>query len=97
AGATGPTGPAAFTAAPGSDHTASGLTITLTANENQAFGDVCRIDSNGEAALADADAIATASAVVMCVSSSVTANNSGNYMLMGIARDDTWNWTVGGL
>jgi hypothetical protein len=91
------TGNVNLTAAPGSDHTASGIKITLTANENQNFGDVCYIDSSGEAHLADADAIATSSVVVMCADSSISANNSGNYLLFGIARDDTWNWTAGSL
>lgn len=82
------------TAAPGSDHTVSGTTITLTANENQAIGDVCYINADGEAQLADADAIASSKVVAMATES-ITANNPGTYLLNGIARDDTWNWTVG--
>lgn len=85
------------TAAPSSDHLASGLKITLTAHDAQAFGDVCFINADGEAALIDADAIASMTAVVMCADASISANASGTYLLMGIARDDTWNWTVGGL
>lgn len=85
------------TAAPGSDHLASGTIIALTANENQAFGDVCYINVDGQAQLADATVIATASAVVMCADASINADASGNYLLYGIARDDTWAWTVGGL
>ena len=83
-------------AAPSTDHSFSGTTITLVANENQAFGDVCFINSDGEAQLADADAEATASAIVMCTAT-VTTGNSTTYLLTGIARDDTWAWTVGGL
>ena len=83
-------------AAPSTDHTASGTKITLTANENQNFGDVCYIDSSGEAALADASAIATAGAVVMCMET-VTTGNPATYLMVGVARDDTWAWTVGGL
>lgn len=85
-----------LTAAPSVDHSASGITIALTANENQAFGDVCRINSDGEAQLVDADAIATSDAVVMCADATISADASGNYLVMGIARDDTWAWTVGG-
>lgn len=84
-----------LTAAPGTDETFTGVAVTLTANENQAFGDVCYINSDGEAQLADADAAATASAVLMCTQT-VTANNPATYLLFGIARDDTWAWTVGG-
>lgn len=86
-----------LTAAPASDHLASGIKVVLNANENQAFGDVCYIDSDGQAHLGDADAIATASCVVMCADASISANADGNYLLLGFARDDSWNWTVGGL
>jgi len=86
-----------ITAVPSSDHTASGITIQLVAHENQAFGDVCYVASDGQAQLIDADAIATMSAVVMCADSTISATATGTYLLMGIARDDTWAWTVGGL
>ena len=84
-----------ITAAPGSDHTASGMKITLTANENQAFGDVGYINADGEVQLADADAIATGKVMAMAVAT-IAGDASGTYLLQGIARDDTWNWTVGG-
>lgn len=86
-----------LTAAPASDHLASGIKVVLNANEAQAFGDVCFINSDGQAQLGDADAIATSSCVVMCVDASISANADGNYMVLGFARDDSWNWTVGGL
>lgn len=81
--------------APSTDHTAFGLKIYLTANENQAFGDVVYINTDGEAQLADADAIATAKVIGMCTET-VTANNVGTYLIQGTARDDSWAWTVGG-
>jgi len=86
-----------ITAVPGSDHIASGIKIVLTAHDTQAFGDIAFINSDGEAALADADAIASSSAFVMCADASISADASGNYLLLGVARDDTWAWTVGGL
>lgn len=85
-----------ITAAPGSNLTATGTKITLTANEGQAFGDVCFINVDGEAQLGDADATSTASCVVMCLET-VTANNPAEYLMLGVARNDTWAWTVGGL
>ena len=85
-----------ITAAPGSNLTATGTKITLTANEGQAFGDVCFINVDGEAQLGDADATSTASCVVMCLET-VTANNPAEYLMIGVARNDTWAWTVGGL
>ncbi len=85
-------------AVPASDHTVSNQKIVLTAHDTQAFGDVCFINSDSEAAIADADAIASSLVVVMCADESITANASGNYLLPGgVARDDTWTWTPGGL
>ena len=78
------------------DHSATGTKTRLKANEAQAFGDLCFINADGEAQLADADAIATACVVCMCADASISADAYGNYLLFGTARDDTWNWTVGG-
>ncbi|PKO02090.1 MAG: hypothetical protein CVU43_09735 [Chloroflexi bacterium HGW-Chloroflexi-5] len=86
-----------ITAAPASDHLASGVKIRLTAAATMAFGDVGYIASTEKVALIDADAIASMSGVVMCVDASISADAEGNFLLIGIARDDTWNWTVGGL
>ena len=85
-----------LTAEPATDHEASGTTILLTAHENVVFGDVCYINTDGEATIIDADAIASMSAIVMAVAT-ISADASGEFLLMGIARDDTWDWTVGGL
>jgi len=80
------------------DKSISGTLITLTANENQTFGDACYINTDGEAQIADASAIATASAIVMCADATISGDASGNYLLFGTARDDDgWDWTVGGL
>lgn len=84
-------------AVPSLDHTATGLSVTLTAHDAQAFGDVCFINSDGEAALADASVIATAKVAVMCVDATIDANVAGKYIVLGIARHDAWNWTPGGL
>lgn len=86
----------ALTPAPASDHLATGMKISLTAHENVAFGDVCFINTSGKAQIIDADAIATMSGIVMAIAS-ISADASGEFLLMGIARDDTWAWTVGGL
>ena len=83
-----------ITAVPSSDHSASGPKITLTANEAQAFGDICRINSSGKAQIADASVIATADALFMAIAT-ISANASGTYLVLGIARDDSWTWTVG--
>ena len=76
----------------GADHSASGVKTTFTANENQAFGDVVRLNSSGKAQLAKADAIGNASGIVILIDASVAANGTGNYLLLGTIRDDSWNW-----
>ena len=85
-----------LTAAPASDHTANGIIIALTAGENVVFGDACYIKSDGKMWKADADAIATGGAVALAIAT-IAADASGDFLLQGIARDDTWAWTVGGL
>jgi len=79
------------------DHSVSGITIPLSANETQAIGDICRIDTDGQARIAKADTIANSGALVMCADATINADATGTYLLQGVARDDTWNWTVGGL
>jgi len=86
-----------LTAAPSANSTVSGTIIQLAATQTQAIGDVCYIASTGKASLAKADAIANANAVVMCADASIATDATGNYLVLGIARYDTWNWTVGGL
>lgn len=80
---------------PDADHESSGMTAVFTANENQAIGDVCYIDANSEMHIADADAIATSYIVGMCADATISADASGNYLLSGFIRDDTWTWTPG--
>jgi hypothetical protein len=86
-----------ITAAPADDHSYTGPRISLTAASNVAFGDLCYIASTGKATLVDADAIGTSSGIVIAVAS-INADASGYFVLPGaLLRDDTWNWTVGGL
>jgi hypothetical protein len=95
-GATGPTGPSELTAAPAADHTATGIKCNFTAGENLVFSDVCYVKSDGKLWKADADAIATSSVIAMALAT-INADASGSFLILGIARDDTWAWTVGGL
>lgn len=83
------------TAAPSADVTATGLKISLVAGQNSAFGDVCYIASNGKATLVDADAIASGYGLVMALAT-ISADATGSFLLLGVARNDAWNWTVGG-
>jgi hypothetical protein len=82
--------------APTSDHSASGSIATLTAAESLVFGDFCYMNASGKMAKADADAIATSSCIGLAIAT-ISADATGNFLMVGFARDDTWNWTVGGL
>jgi len=96
-GVTGPTGPSELTAVPASDHTSTGIKCNLYAGEAVAFGNVCYVKSDGKLWKADADAIATSGVIAMCVDETIAENALGSFLMFGIARDDTWAWTVGGL
>ena len=92
---TGGGGSTNLTAIPSTDKTASGITTDMVANENQAFGDLVRINATGKAQLAKADVIANATGLAMCIDNAVAANATGKYLLLGFVRNDAWNWTVG--
>ena len=82
-------------ASPSSDHTASGTIVTMTAGDNLNFGDACYINpSDGKAKLADADALSSATAIIVAIGT-ISANASGDFLMNGVARDDSWNWTTG--
>ena len=85
-----------FDAAPASDHNAAGLIASMTAGATLAFGDAVYQKSDGEMHLGDADAAATAGVVALAVASG-SDGAASNFMFYGFARDDSWNWTVGGL
>jgi len=82
---------------PDTDATVSGITADFVAAGNIAFGDVCYIASTGKATLVDADAIASMSGLVMCADATISADATGSFLMIGFARNDAWNWTVGGL
>ena len=82
---------------PGADHLASGIKCLLTAGVAMAFGDVGYIKSDSKVGLIDADAIATMSAVVMCIDETIAQDAEGTFLVMGFVRDDTWAFTPGGL
>ena len=82
----------------GVDHTASGEVIQLDANAATTIGDVVFINNIGEAQLCKADAITNCRyAFAVCASPSIGAHAAGKWLTKGSIRDDTWNWTVGGL
>lgn len=76
--------------------TVNGITTTFRANESHHIGDAIYINSTGSAQLGNATDVSSSLAVGMCIAS-VSGNANGEYLLTGIARYDTWNWTVGGI
>ena len=80
------------------DNTQTGPVIRpFTAGENLAFGEVCYFKA-GDSKMwkADANATATMPVVSMCVSAAITAEASGNFLMIGEVYDDAWSWTVAG-
>lgn len=65
-------------------------------NEDQVFGDLCYIDGDGEAHIADASSLATAKVFGMQYFSSIGAGEIGSYVLFGLITG-IWTWTnIGG-
>ncbi len=84
------------TEAPGSDDTATGVHVALTAGESLAMGDPVYFKSDGKVWKGDADTAGTFPAMGLATTTAA-ANASVTVLLLGIARHDAWSWTVGGL
>lgn len=72
-----------------SDHTHSGITCTGTTGLSIGNAVYRKLDSTF--ALADADAVGTMPVVALATAT------SGEFLLLGYMRDDSWSWIVGGL
>jgi len=81
---------------PDADHTANGIMIPGTAGENLVFGDFLYYKSDGKWWKSDADAVVTMPISGMATGT-IAADASGEILVYGVARDDTWAWTVGAL
>lgn len=84
-----------ITAAPSTDVTVSGTTIVLTAGENLVFGDIVYIKSDGKMGKADANSAGLFPSQFMATET-IANGDTGVFLVDGIARNDAWNWTVGG-
>lgn len=82
-------------AEPSSDLTASGLKVSMTAGESLAAGDVCYLKSDGKMWKADADDTDTYPALALALAT-ISADASGEFLLKGFFRDDSYTNTVGG-
>jgi len=81
---------------PGSNYSGNGIKGTFT-NGNSvsvAFGDVCFMASDGHMEFADADSATTMPGLYMALET-ISAAASGQWMIMGVVRNDVWNWVKG--
>lgn len=80
------------------DHTYTGFDATMVAGENLVFGQLVYYKSDTKFWKADADAEATTKGLLAVAADTISADASGKFILPGsFIRDDTWNWTIGGL
>ena len=82
---------------PSTDHTSTGVSAQMLAGGAiAAFETVCIHTTTGEVVISDADAIATIP-VIGIAPVAISDTNTGTILLQGFIRDDTWNWTIGGM
>ena len=82
--------------APTTDHTAVGFLASFTAGETLAAGNAVYLKSDGKVWKADADAATTMPAIGI-IETGGNADATVTVLTHGFFRDDTWDWTVGGL
>jgi hypothetical protein len=61
-----------------------------------AFETVCIHTTTGEVVISDSDAIGTMP-VIGIAPAAISDTATGTILLQGFIRDDTWNWTLGGI
>ncbi len=83
---------------PDANVTASGTKAIFTNGNagNVAFGDICYIVVDGDVEFADASVSTTMPGLVMALET-IATTVSGEFLLQGFVRNDSWTWTVGGL
>jgi len=81
-------------------NTVIGITEEKTAGEILAFGDIVYFAADGKAYKADASPTITPPdkyPAMAMAAGTIGANQRGSFLLWGTARNDTWNWTIGGV
>ena len=80
---------------PSGDHEANGFKITVTAGETLTQFDCVYIDStDGKAYKANADSTEKHPTIAMATAA-ISADTSGEFLIYGVVRDDSWSWTPG--
>lgn len=79
------------------NYDSEGLKIRLMAGQTMNFGDVGYILSTSKVAIGVATNLNTSSCAVLCLEETLNTNETGDWLLFGIVRDDSWSWIPGGL
>ncbi len=79
-----------------SDHTASGIIVSMTAGEDLAFGDFVFFESDGKCWKADANVAGAYPCMGMAIAT-INADAAGDILLHGTARDASWTLAAGGV
>jgi hypothetical protein len=77
------------------DGSCSGITISGTAAEDVAVGELVYLNSDSKFALADADAEATAGGMLAIATGTINADADGIFILRGFIRESGWSFTPG--
>ena len=81
---------------PLSDHTFTGVKRSMQCGvATMNFGDVGYVAANGKVEFACASSDTTTGCLVMATAT-VTSNDYADFLIIGVARRDAWNWTIGG-
>jgi len=86
-----------FDPTPDADHQGSGIVIEATVGENVTIGQCLYLKSDGKYWKTDADASATTLGKLAAALGTIAADATGALLESGYVRDDTWNWTIGGV
>ena len=80
---------------PSTDHTATGVTVTITSSTTLAKGVPVYISGAGTVAAADADAASTMPAIGINTTDLTGGAGEAEILLLGIWHDETYNFTAG--
>ena len=81
---------------PASDHFSSGLISSMVCGETIVFGNVGYLKSDGKLWLSSATSSTTMPVIAVALESG-SANDSKQWLFNGFIRDESWDWTVGGV
>jgi len=85
-----------ITQALGTDHRWSGTTAPMTAGIALTIGQAVYVGGDSKMEKALATAAATMPAIALATGT-IAEDDSGEFLMQGFFRDDTWDWTPGGL